>query len=103
VDEPSVLATVPMWFGLLDETKADAMITQLAGWITRRTGNADNSEHSPNSAVEATISDRSGALHGLATVGEYRYHVQLRILELAGQRALALDGSLGHVRKYSRI
>jgi len=30
VDEPSVLATVPMWFGLLDEAKADAMITQLA-------------------------------------------------------------------------
>src|SRR5205823_120340 len=28
VDEPSVLATVPMWFGLLDKPKADAMITR---------------------------------------------------------------------------
>src|SRR5690242_8334712 len=30
VDEPSVLATVPMWFGLLDEAKSEEMITQLA-------------------------------------------------------------------------
>src|SRR6266705_2930864 len=30
VDEPTVLSTVPMWFGLLDEPKADVMITQLA-------------------------------------------------------------------------
>ncbi len=30
VDEPSVLATVPMWFGLLDEEKAAAMIAELA-------------------------------------------------------------------------
>ena len=26
VDEPSVLATVPMWFGLLDDDKAGAML-----------------------------------------------------------------------------
>ena len=31
VDEPSVLATVPMWFGLLDDEKAGATIAQLAG------------------------------------------------------------------------
>ena len=31
VIEPSVLATVPMWFGLLDHDKASSMITQLAG------------------------------------------------------------------------
>ena len=30
VDEPSVLATVPMWFDLLDQDKAGAMIAQLA-------------------------------------------------------------------------
>src|SRR5262249_33263531 len=30
VDEPSVLATVPMWFGLLDANKADGMLPQLA-------------------------------------------------------------------------
>src|SRR5207245_5666585 len=31
VDEPSVLATVPMWFGLPSETDAMVMIQQLAG------------------------------------------------------------------------
>src|SRR5262249_16380418 len=31
VDEPTVLATVPMWFGLLDENRSEATITQLAG------------------------------------------------------------------------
>jgi len=30
VDEPSVLATVPMWFGLTDQKNSSAMITQLA-------------------------------------------------------------------------
>jgi len=30
VDEPSVLASVPMWFGLLDADKAGAMIAELA-------------------------------------------------------------------------
>src|SRR5690242_1064896 len=30
VDEPSVLATVPMWFGLPEQKNASAMITQLA-------------------------------------------------------------------------
>src|SRR6266852_3186855 len=32
VDEASVLATVPMWFGLLDQKNASSMITQLAGF-----------------------------------------------------------------------
>src|SRR5262249_3192618 len=30
VDEPSVLATVPMWFGLLREDQAQSMISELA-------------------------------------------------------------------------
>ena len=30
IDEPSVLSTVPMWFGLLDPEKANLMIDELA-------------------------------------------------------------------------
>jgi glycogen debranching enzyme len=100
VDEPSVLATVPMWFGLLDEGKADAMISELADldqqadWGMR------------------IISDRSpkfsgGGYHfgsvwplftGWASVGEYRYHRAFPAYEnLRANALLALDGSLGHI------
>ena len=43
-----MLATVPMWFGLLDEAKADAMITELAD-LDHQTdwGMRIISEHSP--------------------------------------------------------
>jgi glycogen debranching enzyme len=100
VDEPSVLTTVPMWFGLLDEAKADAMITELADldqqadWGMR------------------IISDRSpkfsgGGYHfgsvwplftGWASVGEYRYHRAFPAYEnLRANALLAFDGSLGHI------
>jgi glycogen debranching enzyme len=99
VDEPTVLATVPMWFDLLDEPKADAMIAQLsdldqqADWGMR------------------IISDRSakfsgGGYHygsvwplftGWASVGEYRYHLVHPAYEnLRANALLAFDGSLGH-------
>jgi glycogen debranching enzyme len=100
VDEPSVLTTVPMWFGLLDENKADEMITQLADldqqadWGMR------------------IISNRSplfsgGGYHfgsvwplftGWAAVGEYRYHrSHPAYANLRANALLAFDGSLGHV------
>ena len=100
VDEPSVLATVPMWFGLLDEKNADAMITQLA-----------DSDHQTDWGMRI-ISDRSpkfsgGGYHygsvwplftGWASVGEYRYHrAQSAYSNLRANALLALDGSLGHV------
>jgi glycogen debranching enzyme len=100
VDEPSVLATVPMWFGLLDISKADAMITQLAD-LDHQTdwGMRIISEHSPKFS--------GGGYHygsvwplftGWATVGEYRYHRALPAYEnLRANALLALDGSLGHV------
>ena len=100
VDEPSVLATVPMWFGLLDETKADAMITQLAG-LDHQTdwGMRIISERSPKFS--------GGGYHfgsvwplftGWATVGEYRYHrAAPAYSNLRANALLALDGSLGHV------
>src|SRR6266478_604215 len=100
VDEPSVLATVPMWFGLLDEAKADAMITQLAG-LDQQTdwGMRIISEHSPKFS--------GGGYHfgsvwplftGWAAVGEYRYHRSFpAYANLRANALLALDGSLGHV------
>ena len=100
VDEPSVLATVPMWFGLLDEAKADAMITQIAGM-----------DHQTDWGMRI-ISERSpkfsgGGYHfgsvwplftGWAAVGEYRYHrAAPAYSNLRANALLALDGSLGHV------
>jgi len=100
VDEPSVLATVPMWFGLPDQKKASAMITQLAGV-----------DHQTDWGMRI-ISNRSpkfsgGGYHygsvwplftGWASVGEYRYHrPQPAYANLRANALLALDGSLGHV------
>jgi GH15 family glucan-1,4-alpha-glucosidase len=100
VDEPSVLATVPMWFGLPDQKNASAMITQLAGV-----------DHQTDWGMHI-ISSRSpkfsgGGYHygsvwplftGWASVGEYRYHrPQPGYANLRANALLALDGSLGHV------
>ena len=100
VDEPSVLTTVPMWFGLLDEAKTDAMITEL-GDLDHQTdwGMRIISEHSPKFS--------GGGYHygsvwplftGWAAVGEYRYHRAFpAYANLRANALLALDGSLGHV------
>ncbi len=100
VIEPSVLATVPMWFGVLDEEKAESMITQLA-----------TSDHQSDWGMRI-ISDRAsrydaGGYHygsvwplftGWASVGEYRYHRAIPAYEnLRANALLALDGSPGHV------
>ncbi len=51
IDEPTVLSTVPMWFGLLDREKADKMIDELAkpahqtDWGMRIIGN-DSAKYS---------------------------------------------------------
>jgi len=100
VDEPSVLATVPMWFGLPDQKNASAMITQLAG-IDHQTdwGMRIISGLSPKFS--------GGGYHygsvwplftGWASVGEYRYHrPQPAYDNLRANALLALEGSLGHV------
>ncbi len=100
IDEPSVLATVPMWFGLTDQKNSSAMITQLA-----------DSDHQTDWGMRI-ISNRSpkfsgGGYHygsvwplftGWASVGEYRYHrPQPAYANLRANALLALDGSLGHV------
>jgi len=100
VDEPSVLATVPMWFGLLDETKADAMITQLA-----------DLDHQTDWGMRIISGDSpkfsGGGYHygsvwplftGWASVAEYRYHQEFPAYQnLRANALLTLDGSLGHV------
>jgi len=100
VDEASVLATVPMWFGLLDEKNASQMITQLA-----------DIDHQTDWGMRI-VSGRSakfsgGGYHygsvwplftGWASVGEYRYHrASPAYANLRANALLALDGSLGHV------
>lgn len=100
VDEPSVLTTVPMWFGLLDEAKADAMITELADLDQQADwGMRIISDHSPKFS--------GGGYHfgsvwplftGWASVGEYRYHRAFPAYEnLRANALLAFDGSLGHI------
>jgi len=100
VDEASVLATVPMWFGMLDEEKASAMISKLA-----------SHEHQTDWGMRI-ISNKSakyggGGYHygsvwplftGWASVGEYRYHREQPAYDnLRANALLALDGSPGHV------
>jgi glycogen debranching enzyme len=100
VIEPSVLATVPMWFGLLDQDKADSMITHLAG-----------PDHEADWGMRIISAHASrydaGGYHygsvwplftGWASVGQYRYHRAFPAYSnLRANASLALDGSLGHV------
>ena len=100
VDEPSVLATVPMWFGLPREADAAPMIQQLADF-----------DHQTDWGMRI-ISNRSplfsgGGYHygsvwplftGWASVAEYRYHQTFpAYANLRANALLVLDGSLGHV------
>lgn len=100
VIEPSVLATVPMWFGLLDQDKSNSMLNQLS-----------SPDHETDWGMRI-ISDRAsrydaGGYHygsvwplftGWASVGEYRYHRAFPAYSnLRSNALLALDGSLGHV------
>jgi glycogen debranching enzyme len=100
VDEPSVLTTVPMWFGLPNETDAVHMIQQLS-----------DVDHQTDWGMRI-ISNRSpifsgGGYHygsvwplftGWASVAEYRYHQTFpAYANLRANALLALDGSLGHV------
>ena len=100
VDQLSVLATVPMWFGLLDNEKSQSTISQLAG-----------PEHSTDWGMRiigaGSPKFSGGGYHfgsvwplftGWASVGEYKYHQALPAhLNLRQNALLALDGSLGHV------
>ena len=98
-EEASVLATVPMWFGLPDPAHADAMITQLA--------DADQQTDWGMRIIssQSKLYDGSGyhfgavwpLFTGWASVGEYRYHREIpAYLNLRSNALLATDGALGH-------
>jgi glycogen debranching enzyme len=100
VEIPSVLATVPLWFDLLEDDRVQPTIDKLA-----------DSDHQTDWGMRI-ISSQSplynpGGYHfgsvwplftGWASVGEYRYHRPLPAYSnLRSNASLALDGSLGHV------
>jgi hypothetical protein len=99
-DEPTVLATVPMWFHLLREDQAQPMISELA---------APGHETDWGMRIISAQSPKysGGGYHygavwplftGWASVGEYQYHRALpAYLNLRANALLGLDGSLGHV------
>jgi glycogen debranching enzyme len=100
VDETSVLATVPMWFHLLDDDRASATITQLASYDHETDwGMRIISSTSPKySAGGYHFGSVWPLFTGWASVGEYSYHRDLPAYSnLRANAILALDGSLGHV------
>jgi glycogen debranching enzyme len=100
VDELSVLSTVPMWFGLLEESKADKTIAQLAEFEHQTDwGMRIISSSSPKYSSQGYHFGAVWPLFtGWASVGEYRYHqAQPAYSNLRSNALLAFDGSLGHV------
>jgi len=100
VDEPTVLTTVPMWFGLTDESKSQQTIAELskpehqADWGMRIISN-HAAKYSGGGYHYGSVWP---LFTGWASVGEYRYHRPLPAFEnLRANALLALDGSLGHV------
>ncbi len=98
-EEPTVLATVPMWFGLPPADHADQTITRLAAdehqtdWGMRII--------SQNSKVYDGSGYHYGAVWplftGWASVGEYRYHRAFPAYSnLRANALLGADGALGH-------
>jgi glycogen debranching enzyme len=99
IDEPTVLSTVPMWFGLLDSEKANDIIDELAkpahqsDWGMRIIGN-DSAKYSAGGYHFGAVWP---LFTGWASVGEYFYHRPApAYANLRANALLALDGSLGH-------
>jgi glycogen debranching enzyme len=98
-NEVSVLTTVPMWFGLPDESHADDTISQLAA-----------EEHQTDWGMriisrQSKVYDGSGYHYGSVwplftgwtSVAEYRYHRAFPAYgNLRANALLGVDGALGH-------
>jgi glycogen debranching enzyme len=100
LDIPSVLSTVPMWFDLLDQGKAQRMVDLLASpdhqtdWGMRMVS-ASDPHYSPGGYHFGSVWP---LFTGWASVGEYRYHRAFpAYFNLRSNALLALNGSLGHV------
>jgi len=100
VEVASVLSTVPMWFGLLDEDKAEATLNllsdadQQADWGMRIISSHDP-RYNPGGYHFGSVWP---LFTGWASTGEYRYHRALpAYANLQANALLAMDGSLGHV------
>ncbi len=100
LETPSVLTTVPMWFGVTDEAKSQATITQLASadhmtdW-GMRIMSARDPRFDPSGYHFGSVWP---LFTGWASVGEYRYHRPLPAwANLRANALLALNGSAGHV------
>lgn len=99
VEEASVLAAVPMWFGLPEAGHADKMIDQLAD------EDQDTDWGMRIISSRSPLYDGSGYHYGAvwplftgwASVGEYRYHRALpAYFNLRANALLDTDASLGH-------
>ncbi len=96
----SVLATVPMWFGLFDENKSNRMIDELSkpGHQTDWGMRIISSQDPRYGAGGYHYGSVWPLFTGWASVGEYRYHRAIPAYEnLRANALMALDGSLGHV------
>ena len=100
LDTTSVLATVPMWFGLLDKSKAEATIDHLADtdhqtdWGMRIVSSHDP-RYSPGGYHNGSVWP---LFTGWAATGEYRYHRALPAFSnLRSNALLTFEGALGHI------
>jgi glycogen debranching enzyme len=100
LETTSVLAAVPLWFGLLDGAKAESTIDQLAGsdfqtdWGMRIISQRDP-RYNPAGYHYGSVWP---LFTGWAATGEYRYHREFPAYSnLRANALLSLDGSLGHV------
>lgn len=99
VDEPSILSTVPMWFGLLERQRCQLMLPQLASedhlsdW-----GSRIISSQSPNYGPAGYHFGSVWPLFtGWASMGNYQYHfAHAGWANLQANAHLALDGAGGH-------
>lgn len=97
---PSVLATVPMDFGLLDADKTESTITRLAApdfqtdWGMRIISSRE-SKYDPGGYHNGSVWP---LFTGWASMAEYRYHRPLAAYaNLRANAALTWSGALGHV------
>ena len=100
IDRPSVLGTVPMWFGVLDQHKSDLFLNQMASpaqqadWGMRIISQQDPF-YSPTGYHFGSVWP---LFTGWASVAGYRYHRPLYgYANLMANAQLAHDGSLGRV------